>query len=125
MSADRQPQERCDHCDRLRHKSIIFSTDAERFDFNAVCHTCAEYYFEHGVWPVIGEKEEYLDWLTPTMREDYIACELEGETRAERARERGVKPETVTEMVQRAHRRLQEIWAERNGAKTAGGEADA
>lgn len=71
---------------------------------------------EHNGWRdrLDEPKEQYLDWLTPTMKADYIACEVDGKTRAERARERDVRPATVSATVNRAKRRLQEI-AEEQG----------
>lgn len=53
--------------------------------------------------------EQYLSWLSPTMRKDYIACEIGGQSRADRARDRGVDPATVSKNVTRAKRRLEEI----------------
>lgn len=59
--------------------------------------------------------EQYLDWLNPTMRADYVACEIQGETHADRAEARGVTQPTVSSNVKRAKRRLGEIAAERGG----------
>lgn len=66
---------------------------------------------EHKGWRdrLNDPKEQFLDWLTPTMKADYIACEVDGKTRAERASERGVEPATVSASISRAKRRLQEI----------------
>lgn len=63
--------------------------------------------------------EEFLHWLTPTMRGDYEAIFLEGKTRAERAEERGVEPPTVHQNVKRAARRLREIATDQRGEDSA------
>lgn len=69
---------------------------------------------EHNGWEnrTNEPEEEYLDWLNPTMAADYIACEVDGKTRARRARERGVAPATVSQNINRARERLSAIYEE-------------
>jgi len=58
---------------------------------------------------VDAELLEYLDWLTPQQREDLKAVAIEGRSIAEQARRRGVNPDTVWSVLQRAVDRLESI----------------
>lgn len=50
-----------------------------------------------------------LRLVSPANREDFVACELMGMKRAERAVERGVEPATVSKNVADARDRLDEL----------------
>lgn len=107
-------KKKCGNCERMKHGSIVHQAPHSTFDFDMVCKDCISEYLKTGEWPVKKDLEQYLDWLAPTMREDYFACEMLGQTRAKRAENRGVDPTTVTENVQRAYSRLKEIAAEQS-----------
>lgn len=50
-----------------------------------------------------------LRLVSPAIRGDFVACELMGMKRAERAVERGVEPATVSQNVADARKRLDEL----------------
>lgn len=52
---------------------------------------------------------EYVDWLPPKQRRDYVACDIRGLTHQQQANDRGVKQPVVTQSVVIARKRLLEI----------------
>lgn len=87
-------------CDRCEEREAAATLRGDR-DF---CGGCAT---------VVEAREEWLDWLTPTQRGDYVATEIEGRTQADRADDRDVEAPVISVNVSRAKERLQELAEER------------
>ena len=57
--------------------------------------------------------QQYLHWLTPKQRADFMACDVRGLTHAQQANDRDVQPPVVTQSVVSARRRLRSIAEEK------------
>lgn len=88
-------------CDRCGDREATVRLDVER----DLCDDCAT---------VVEAREQFLEWLSPVARGDYVATVVEGDRHAERAAERDVDQSVVSRNVSRARDRLQEI-AEQEG----------
>lgn len=87
-------------CDRCEEREAAATLRGDR----DLCGGCAT---------VVEAREEWLDWLPPIQRGDYVATVIEGQTQAERAHDRDVSAPVVSINVSAAIDRLEELADER------------